>query len=448
MKSSWKKGVIAGGAAALLGIGGLAIRGEAADAGTAASAPRTVAAQARDLTLRAEASGEVEPIRTVEVKSKASGEVLRVHVETGDQVEAGALLAEIDPRDVQNALDQAEADLSSAQVQLRTARAQRQRVESLRESEIVTQDEHEAAVNAEASAQASVVRAQTNARLARERSRDVTIRAPIAGTIITRAVEPGMIIASATGNVSGGTSLFTMADLSQVQVRARVDETDIGRVRPGQQARVTVEAYPGQGFTGTVLKVEPQAVVEQNVTMFPVLVRLANPEGLLKPGMNADVSMVTDRREDAVSIPTGAVTTVREAGTAAAALGLDAETVRASLRPAGGAQGTRGAQTAGASTSASSAGSSARSGGASEGTTRGIVFVKTAAGPEPRAVTLGLSDWENVEVAGGLEAGEEVYLLSGALVQQQQAENAARMKERMGGGVVPGAPAGGGPRGG
>lgn len=434
MKTNWKKAAAAGGAVLVLGAGGLAMRGEAADASAAASAPQTVEAQARNLVLRAEASGEVEPIRTVEVKSKASGEILRVHVETGDYVEAGTLLAEVDPRDVQNALDQAEAELASAQVQLQTARAQRQRVEALRQGEIVTQDEYESAVNAQAAAQTALVRAQTNARLARERSRDVTIRAPISGTIITRAVEPGTIIASATGNVSGGTSLFTMADLSEIQVRARVDETDIGRVKPGQQARVTVEAYPGQSFTGTVLKIEPQAVVEQNVTMFPVLVRLANPEGLLKPGMNADVSMETDRREGAVSVPTGAVTTIREAGTAAAALGLDPETVRASLRPAGGQR--------------SAAGGAARSGGsaASSGTTRGIVFVRTAAGPEPRGVTLGLSDWENVEVLSGVKAGEEVYVLSGALVQQQQTENAERMRQRMGNGVVPGAPAGGGGR--
>jgi HlyD family secretion protein len=448
MNIKWKKGVIAGGAVLVLGAGGLAVRGQTADA-REVSAPQTVQAERRDLVLRAEASGEVEPIRTVEVKSKAGGEVLRVHVETGDYVEAGALLAEIDPRDVQNALDGAEAELASAQVQLRTARAQRQRVEALRAGEIVTQDEYEAAVNAEAAAQTTRVRAETNARLARERSRDVTIRAPISGTIITRAVEPGVIIASATGNISGGTSLFTMADLAQVQVRARVDETDIGKVQPGQQARVTVEAYPGQGFTGTVLKVEPQAVVEQNVTMFPVLVRLDNPEGLLKPGMNADVSMVTDGRAGAVSVPTGAVTTTRDAATAAAALGLDAETVRASLRPTGAG--------AGGSSAAASAGRAAGSraaraeGGASAATTRGIVFVQTVSGPQARGVTLGLSDWENVEVVSGLQAGEPVYLLSGTLAQQKQTEQAERMQQRMGGGVIPGAgaaPAGGGPRGG
>jgi HlyD family secretion protein len=450
MKSNWTKSVIAGAAVAVLGAGGMAIRGEAADAKTAAAAPQTVAVELRDLVLRAEASGEVEPIRTVEVKSKAGGEVLRVHVETGDYVQAGTLLAEIDPRDVQNALDQAEAELSSAQVQLRTARAQRQRVESLRESEIVTQDEYESAVNNEAAAQTALVRAQTDARLARERSRDVTIRAPISGTVITRAVEPGVIIASATGNISGGTSLFTMADLSEIQVRARVDETDIGKVQPGQEASVTVEAYAGQRFRGTVLKVEPQAVVEQNVTMFPVLVRLANPDGLLKPGMNAEVSMVTDAREGAVSVPTGAVTTTREAGTAATALGLDAETVRASLRPAGAPAGSGGSASGGSASRGSAAAAGAGQGSARAGTTRGVVFVQTAQGPQARGVTLGLSDWENVEVTSGLKAGEQVYLLSGALVQQQQAENAERMRQRMGGGVVPGtgAPAGGGPRGG
>jgi HlyD family secretion protein len=441
MKSNWKKAVVAGGAVLVLGGGGLAMRGEAADNRAAAAAPQTVQAQTRNLVLRAEASGEVEPIRTVEVKSKAGGEILRVHVETGDYVEAGTLLAEVDPRDVQNALDQAEAELASAQVQLRTARAQRERVEALRQGEIVTQDEYESAVNAQATAQTALVRAETNARLARERSRDVTIRAPISGTIITRAVEPGTIIASATGNVSGGTSLFTMADLSTIQVRARVDETDIGRVKPGQQARVTVEAYPGQSFTGTVLKIEPQAVVEQNVTMFPVLVRLANPDGLLKPGMNADVAMETDRREGAVSVPTGAVTTTREAGTAAAALGLDAETVRASLRGNG----------AGGQRADAAAGGAGRSGGsgASAGATRGIVFVQTAAGPEPRSVTLGLSDWENVEVLSGVQAGEQVYLLSGAVAQQKQTDQANRIRQNSG--IVPGAggPAGGGgPRGG
>lgn len=431
----WKNAAIAAGAVAALGAGALAMRGEAAD--TAAAAPQTVVAERRDLVVRAEAAGEVEPIRTVEVKSKASGEVLRVHVETGDYVEAGTLLAEIDPRDVQSSLDQAAADLESARVQLSTSAAQRRRVEALRRSEVVTQQEYEAAVDAEAAARAALVRAQTTHRLATERSKDVTIRAPIAGTIITRGVEPGQVIASATSNVSGGTSLFTMANLREIQVRALVDETDIGRVAGGQEARVTVEAYPGRAFRGTVRKVEPQAVVDQNVTMFPVLVRIANEEGLLKPGMNAEVSMETARRADAVSLPTGALTTLREAGNAAKALGLDADSVRAALRDGAGP---------GAAGRGASRGEGGRSGGGATSAAQGaIVFVATPRGPEARRVTTGLSDWENVEIAGGLQAGDRVYLLNTALLQQEQKESADRMRQRAGG-MVPGA--GGAPGGG
>src|SRR5690606_34083068 len=243
----------------------------------------------RDLDVRVQAAGTVEPIRLVEVKSKASGEVLRILAETGDELTRGTLLVEIDPRDVRNALLQAEADLEVARARLATAEAQRQRAEELRKANVVTEQEYESAAMEEANARAQLVKAQTNLELARERMGDVTIRAPIDGTIIKREVEVGQIIASASQNISGGTTLLIMADLSEMQVRTLIDETDIGQVRPGQVARVQVQAYPGRTFVGSVLKIEPQAVVDQNVTMFPVLVRLDNRERLLKPGMNAEV---------------------------------------------------------------------------------------------------------------------------------------------------------------
>ena len=125
-----------------------------------------------------------------------------------------------------------------------------------------------------------------NARITLE---DTSVRAPSAGTIIEKTVEPGIVITSPTQAVSGGTVLMKMADLTSVQVRTRVDETDIGKIQPGMQTRVTVAAYPNQPFDGVVLKIEPQAIVEQNVTMFAVLIKLQNRGGLLKPGMNAEV---------------------------------------------------------------------------------------------------------------------------------------------------------------
>src|SRR5262245_373849 len=120
-----------------------------------------------------------------------------------------------------------------------------------------------------------------------------------------------------------------MADLTTMQVRAKVDEVDIGQVRPGQRVRVSVDAYPGRSFEGGVAKIEPLAVVEQNVTLFPVLVRLANPEDLLRPGMNADVSIEIAAREDVVAVPNAAAVSPRDARTAAATLGIEELDLRA-----------------------------------------------------------------------------------------------------------------------
>jgi HlyD family secretion protein len=438
-------------AAAVLALSAAVLAGCTKDEALAKDAgPSTAAVEQRDLVLSVQASGTVEALRVVEVKSKASGEVQRLAAETGDVVQAGTVLAQIDPRDVSNAYAQAQADLDVARVTVRTSQAEKGRAEQLRQAQIITQDEYEASVEKAASAQATLVRAQTNHQLASQRMGDVTIRAPITGTVIERPVEVGQIIASATSNVSGGTTILKMADLSQVQVRALVDETDLGQVKPGQRARVTVDAYPSRPFVGTVTKIEPEAVVDQNVTMFPVLVRLDNAQGLLKPGMNTEVQIDVARRANAVAIPDGAVVSFKDLVKVAQALGVADDRLAAlrAARPAGASRsGTR----------ASAGGSNAASNGApSSGAARqtgtgdshaGIVFVAGAQGPEPRRVMLGISDWEFTEVLSGLKPGERVVLASAAKLQQQQQAQQDQMKQRAGG--MMGMPGGGSaPRGG
>jgi HlyD family secretion protein len=420
--------------------------------------PATAPVEQRDLVLSVQASGAVEALRVVEVKSKASGEVLKLSAETGDVVKAGTVLAQIDPRDVSNAYAQAQADLDVARVTVRTSQAEKARSEQLRAAQIITQDEYEAAVEKAAGAQAQLVRAETNHQLATQRMGDVTIRAPLTGTVIERPVEVGQIIASATGNVSGGTTILKMADLSQVQVRALVDETDLGQVKPGQRARVTVDAYPNRPFVGTVTKIEPEAVVDQNVTMFPVLVLLDNSQGLLKPGMNTEVQLDVARRPNAVAIPDGAVVAFKDLAKVAQTLGV-ADDQLAALRAARGSNGARGGSSPGgqggsrsAAGQPNGAASSARTGGqgaadASADTHPGMVFVKTVSGVEPRRVVLGMSDWEYTEVVSGLKPGDTVVLASAAKLQQQQQAQADQMKQRAGG--IMGMPGGGGaPRGG
>jgi HlyD family secretion protein len=126
-----------------------------------------------------------------------------------------------------------------------------------------------------------------------------------------------------------------MADLTSVQVRTRVDETDIGKIQPGMATRVTVAAYPNQPFDGEVLKIEPQAIVEQNVTMFAVLIKIANRGGQLKPGMNAEVEIQIASRESVPAVPTAALRAATDVTLTAAMLGVDEAELRKELWPLG-----------------------------------------------------------------------------------------------------------------
>ena len=329
----------------------------------AEEAPRisTMPAVRDNLRLVAEATGLVEPVRTVEVKSKASGEVLRLYVDTGDVLEPGALLAEIDPRDVRNAYNQAEADMNVAVARVDISSAQLERSRALLEAGVITEQEHESANLDYANAQATLVKANTNKDLAELRLSDVTIRAPMSGTIIQKSVEEGQVIQSASQNVSGGTTLFMMADLAQMQVRTLVDETDVGQISDDLTAMVTVEAFPGRTFQGIVDKIEPQAEVRQNVTMFAVIVTIDNRGGLLKPGMNAEVEVLVAERPNALLIPNNALVQFQEMAPAAMVLGMDPDAIemdrsvfaelQASLRgasaPAGAMMGAPGGMIAG-----------------------------------------------------------------------------------------------------
>ncbi|MBI1722785.1 MAG: efflux RND transporter periplasmic adaptor subunit [Gemmatimonadetes bacterium] len=288
----------------------------------------------RDIVVSAEAAGTIEPILVVDVKSKASGEIMELRAETGDIVRQGDLLVRVDPRDPQNALAQAEADLEVANAALANAEAQKRRADQMFAAQVLSEQEHESANLAYANARAQKVRAERAVQNARDQLDDTNVRAPITGTIIQKSVERGQVIASATREVSGGTVLLRMADLSEVQVRTLVDETDIGKVQPGLRATITVDAYPSRPFEGRVLKIEPQSVTQQNVTMFPVLIRIGNEQGLLRPGMNAEVEIHIGQRQNVLAIPNAALRTTRDVGSAAQVLGLDPREVERTLATA------------------------------------------------------------------------------------------------------------------
>jgi HlyD family secretion protein len=295
---------------------------------------QAVPVEKRSIIVSARATGTIQPDTVVEVKSKASGEILEMKVETGQTVERGTLLVRVDQRTPKNTLEQAQADLEVAKARLENAQTQEKRAEELFKSQSISQEEKENAVLAVANARAALVGAQVAVQNAQIAMSDTDVLAPITGTIIAKLVERGQVISSPTKDVGGGTVLLRMADLNLVQVRTDVDETDIGKIHAGLRATVTVDAYPNQPFEGEVLKIEPQAETVQNVTMFPVLIRIQNQAGLLKPGMNSDVEIHIGERDNVLAVPNGALRTQRDVVSAASVLGIPSDRLQVLLADA------------------------------------------------------------------------------------------------------------------
>ena len=450
----------------------------------------------RDIVVSAQASGSVQPDTTVEVKTRASGEVLEIMAETGQLVQRGTLVLRIDPRQPRNAVNTSQANLDVAKAQLEISKAQYERSKELLKAQTITQQEYETAELSYANARAAVVRARIDVENNTISLEDTNVRAPITGVIIQRGVERGQVVASATFNAGGGTVLMKMADLNLVQVRTLVDETDIGKVKPGLPTTVTVDAYPNRPFQGTVLKIEPLAEVQQNVTMFPVLVRIDNREGLLRPGMNAEVEIHVGRRDSVLSVPNFALRTQKDVESAASVLGLSMDKVNeqlAAAQPAdsGNRQASLGASPGGGEAAkpagntmttpdgrvmklpdgveekqvraifakfrngeqptaaerqimqqvrrlnAGAGGAGGRPRGGSDPQFGGnfIVFVKTPEGPKAVPVKTGLTDLDHSEVVSGLAEGDSVLVLPSASMVQSQQEFKNRVRSMTGGGV-------------
>ena len=247
--------------------------------------------ESKFLELIIEASGSVEAISSIEIKSKASGEILYLGAEVGDAVEKGDVLVRIDQRIPSNTVSQAEADIGVSKVKLNNAASQLERGRQLHEGNGISDKSFEDIQELHAAAKAQLVRAEVyleNARIALE---DTLVRSPVTGKVITRQAEVGTVITSPTAAVGGGTLLMRMADLNNVRVRSYVDEVDIGKVTIGQKVSLRVSSYKDKEFIGYVSKIEPLARVEQNVTTFPVLIDIDNKENLLLLGMTTEVEI-------------------------------------------------------------------------------------------------------------------------------------------------------------
>ena len=353
------------------------------------------------LEVSIEASGVIEAISSVEIKSKASGEVLFLGAEVGDFINKGFMLAQIDQRTANNIVDQTESDLEAAKVRLLNAEAQYERGKELHKNSSISDKDFEDIKENYAQAKSTVVRTEVSYENAKISLDDTVVKSPISGTVISRPVEVGQVITSPTSAFGEGSIIMTMADLSKVRVRALVDEIDVGKVKIGQKVSIKVAAYRDKEFIGTVSKIEPKAYIQQNVTTFPVLIDINNEENLLLIGMNTDVVIEILKKDVVLSVPTMSLRTRKDIYTATSVLNIDKEGIDIFLK-----EKVEG-----------------------ENFNRFIVIKDSGNGPYLSWVKVGISDLYNVEIIEGLSKDDVVYILpSKSLFDYQE-----RFKERVSG---------------
>ena len=260
-----------------------------------------------DFQTTVSASGVVQPVDRVQIKSKASGRVEELPVEEGDVVKKGDLICRLDQTDILADVEQAKANLDIAEAELKQAQNTSDRKEQLFGKALISEDERDQAALALAQAKAQIIRATTALDQANVRLDETIVTAPINGIVLQKYVEIGQIIASGVSNVGGGTAIADIADMRLVHIEAGIDEIDVGKIQIGQPARVVADAYPQMKFSGKIIRISPEARVEQNVTLFDVVIEVENPEGRLKSGMNASVEITIAREENVLLVPTMAL---------------------------------------------------------------------------------------------------------------------------------------------
>lgn len=249
------------------------------------------------------ANGVVVPIDRIELKSKASGLIEELHAEVGDHVKKGDLICRLDQKDELAAVGQAQADYDIAQAELANAKLAYERNQQLYAEHLVSDEERDQIDLNLAVAKGKLFQTKTVLERAEERLSESVVRSPIDGIILQKYVEQGQIIASGVSSVSGGTPIVDVADMRNVYIKAGVDEIDIGRIRVGQTGTVVAEAYPNETFTGEIVRIAPEARVEQNVTLFDIVLEVKNPDEKLKSGMNTTLQVTLEKKQNVLLIP-------------------------------------------------------------------------------------------------------------------------------------------------
>jgi HlyD family secretion protein len=335
------------------------------------------------LTQVVTATGQLNPVVSVQVGSQISGIIQKLFADFNSQVKAGQVIAQLDSSTYVATLRQTEGELANARAGLELARVKATRASELRAKDLIPEAEHDQAQADLHQAEAAVMIREAAVRKATVDVQRCTITAPIDGVVISRSVDVGQTVAA---SLSAPTLFVIANDLTKMQINASVAEADIGGVEVGQGVDFTVDAFPSQRFHGRVVQVRNSPVTVQNVVTYDTIIEVANPELKLKPGMTANVSIVVAGREDVLTVPNAALR-FRP---------VEADTAGGQGRAGRGANGA---------TSANSRG----------GSPAGRAVYRVADGaqriaPERVPVKVGITDGVATEIVEGVQEGDRIIV--------------------------------------
>ncbi len=337
-------------AATLLWLG---LRGSESDRqGSRIRSATTAKVERRTIDPAVEAVGEINPANLVTVKPEVSGRIHTIFVASGQPVKKGEMLLTLYDTDLLTERSAALTEIAGAQLQLDKAQRDFQRNHKLYDSKLVSQEAFDNAKTAQEQARNEFEKAGKKLQAVDDKLSKIRIVAPFDGTVLSLFVSKGQVVSGATG-MTTGTDLMTFADLTEMLIRAHINQVDVTKLQPGQRVDITVDSIPGVTLEGKVVLIAPIATVKNDIKGFSVDVLITQSDARIRPGMNANLRFPVAHVEQALSVPLAAVF--------------------------------------------------------AEGKEK-VVYVKTARGADRRPVNVGVSDFNYCEILEGLKEGDVVLL--------------------------------------
>ncbi len=406
--------------------------------GNGATVYKATALERGDIVQTVTANGELGAVQTVAVGSEVSGKITELYADYNSAVTNGQVLARLDASTYERQVDQAAAELASAQASLKLAEANFRRAEELKALDLVSQADFDQAEATRAQAQASLLVREASLSKARVDLEKTTIFSPMDGVVISRAVDVGQTVAASLN----APTLFTLAqDLRQMRIEAQISEADVGGVEEGQAVTFTVDAYPTRTFTGLVSQVRYEPVTDQGVVNYIAIVDVDNADLKLRPGMTANASVVTAKRENVLRLPNAALRFRPPEGAAVAAPEPPAGMPAAEKPKEAGHRERAGTWSHGEGRGDWANRKTHENNDAADAALKTVYVLDAQGGLRAQPVELGISDGTWTEVLGpGAKEGDRIATGVQTAAEKEKAANAGSSSPFM-----PRRPRGGGP---